>query len=78
MFLHSTLKILIKLSFKVQYSQCIWDKDTDEMVWYPNEIDFCNSKFILPFLGYTEASNKEPLMVGINTVDDTALSTIFI
>ena len=46
------------------------------MVWYPNEIDFCNSKFILPCLGYTEASNKEPLMVGINTVDDTALSTM--
>ncbi len=30
--------------FTVQYSQCIWDKDTDEMVWYPEEIDVCNSK----------------------------------
>ena len=28
-----------------QYSQCIWDKDTDEMIWYPDEIDECTRKY---------------------------------
>ena len=27
-----------------QYVQCIWDKDTDEMLWYPDEIDECSGK----------------------------------
>jgi hypothetical protein len=46
-----TLKLFLnKNKFAVQYSQCIWDKDTDEMVWYPNEIDVCNSKYNFQFL----------------------------
>ena len=51
--------IMIILSFKLAYSsilmygqiyiveqyvQCIWDKDTDEMIWYPDEIDECSRK----------------------------------
>ena len=27
--------------FLVQYSQCIWDTDTDEMAWYPSDIEEC-------------------------------------
>ena len=30
-----------------QYSQCIWDKDTDEMIWYPDEIDECTRKYLI-------------------------------
>ena len=29
----------------VQYVYCKWDKDTDEMVWWPPYIDECNSKY---------------------------------
>jgi hypothetical protein len=45
------LKLLFKNknTFAVQFSQCIWDKDSDEMVWYPNEIDVCNSKYYFQF-----------------------------
>ena len=28
-----------------QYVQCIWDKDTDEMVWWPPAIEDCTSKY---------------------------------
>ena len=28
-----------------QYTHCIWDKDTDEMIWYPNEIYECTRKY---------------------------------
>ena len=28
-----------------QYSECIYDKDTDEMVWYPGLVDQCNRKY---------------------------------
>ena len=34
-----------KNQFPEQYSQCIWDKDTDEMIWYPDEIDECTRKY---------------------------------
>ena len=27
-----------------QYVQCMYDKDTDEMVWYPDEIEECGRK----------------------------------
>jgi len=39
---NNTINVDSKL---VQYSQCIWDKDTDSMLWYPSEIDVCNSKY---------------------------------
>lgn len=29
-----------------QYVECVWDKDTDEMTWYPNEITDCSRKYI--------------------------------
>ena len=36
--------------FLVQYSTCIWDKDTDEMIWWPSEVYACegNHNFSLP------------------------------
>ena len=38
-----------------QYSECIYEKDTDEMVWYPGLVDQCNRKYYLtltiPFTG---------------------------
>ena len=30
-----------------QYSECIYEKDTDEMVWYPGLVDQCNRKYYL-------------------------------
>ena len=45
MFAHSTPVCLGSACVQpTEYSECIWDKDTDEMVWYPDEIDYCNSK----------------------------------
>ena len=29
-----------------QYVHCKWDKDTDNMVWWPPTIDICNSKIM--------------------------------
>ena len=29
-----------------QEIECTYDKDTDEMVWYPNAVENCNSKYI--------------------------------
>ena len=37
--------LFYKYQFPEQYSQCIWDKDTDEMIWYPDEIDECTRKY---------------------------------
>lgn len=31
--------------FPVQYSQCIWDRDTDELTWYPMDIKACTRKY---------------------------------
>ena len=30
--------------YQEQYSECVYDKDTDEMIWYPGMIDQCNRK----------------------------------
>ena len=30
--------------FAEQYSECIWDKDTDTMIWFPPVIEQCNRK----------------------------------
>ena len=32
--------------FAEQYANCIWDKDTDRMVWWPPFIEDCSSKYI--------------------------------
>ena len=46
--LHSLLKGSIRITgFSEQYSTCIWDKDTDQMVWWPPEIVNCNRKRLL-------------------------------
>ena len=34
-----------KVDILEQYVQCIWDKDTDDMTWYPGEIDECGRKY---------------------------------
>ena len=28
-----------------QYTECIWEKDTDDMVWWPPEIKPCDGEF---------------------------------
>ncbi len=28
-----------------QYSQCIWDEETDKMIWWPPNILECNRKY---------------------------------
>ena len=35
----------IGFSFSDQYSTCVWDKDTDEMIWWPQDIDECKGKY---------------------------------
>ena len=37
-------QFLFLFQSSVQYSQCTWDKDTDEMHWLPGEIDECSRK----------------------------------
>ena len=36
----------IGFSFLDQYSTCIWDKDTDEMIWWPQDVKECKGKFL--------------------------------
>ena len=28
-----------------QYTECVWEKDTDQMVWWPPEIKPCDGQF---------------------------------
>ena len=28
-----------------QYIHCKWDKDTDDMIWWPPTLDVCNRKY---------------------------------
>ena len=46
-----------------QYSQCIWDKDTDEMIWYPDEIDECTRKYNIINLNMTAAFKHTSIMI---------------
>ena len=37
--------IRLKSLFIDQYIHCKWDKDTDNMVWWPPTLDVCNRKY---------------------------------
>ena len=41
---HLVIWIYLCLAISVQKSQCIWDKGSDEMVWYPAKIHECSRK----------------------------------
>ena len=28
-----------------QFVHCMWDKDTDKMIWWPPEVEDCTSKY---------------------------------
>ena len=32
-----------------QHVSCIWDKDTDEMIWWPSDIKECNGEYEIVF-----------------------------
>ena len=39
------LLLCLEKSFLDQTVQCIWDKDTDEMRWYPSDVYPCDGKY---------------------------------
>ncbi|XP_059096709.1 sushi, von Willebrand factor type A, EGF and pentraxin domain-containing protein 1-like [Tigriopus californicus] len=55
-----------------QYSQCIWSKDTDELIWFPREVQPCSGKIIslafieifyfIPIHSLEANTHKSPLL----------------
>ena len=39
------LNLALKYQFLDQYVHCKWDKDTDNMVWWPPILDVCNREY---------------------------------
>ena len=37
--------LIFLLFLTEQYVNCIWDKDTDKMVWWPPYIEECSRKY---------------------------------
>lgn len=49
-----------KFHILVQYSTCIWDKDTDEMIWWPSEVYACEGNFYLSLSDYVTKNGCHP------------------
>ena len=41
--------LIFLLLLTEQYVNCIWDKDTDKMVWWPPYIEECSRKYYFFF-----------------------------
>lgn len=52
--------------FQEQYVQCIWDKDTDEMVWWPPYIEQCSSKYNTDLHDNQDLENDPDLLLMVS------------
>ena len=46
-YINSFLHCMVHVRYRsvAQYVQCVWDKDTDVLSWYPSDIEECGGKY---------------------------------